>query len=373
MKKIIAILLLLATVFSLAACNKKYKPVESTEEEARTVMTLELDGKKYDVKYELYRALFLTYKNAVDGGDESVWSGDNSSAYVEKINEMIVDGVIEIYSAFALCERIHFDLYSGDVEEKISEYIKISVEGGSYGNTKINGHDSYKKYLADLKAKGLNYSVQVLMFRYAIAIDAIDTYYIGTASSDDVDGNISKGALEYTKEDVEDFYNSDDCVRVLRISVQTIMGYQKAQKVKDALENAASSKSEPADKETAVTNAIMGNGLYTDVAEVKNGYVIGRYNLDRFYFGDMTDAAFALNEGDVSDPVEIIATGEDSYYILYRTFKSGEHFNANYENIKYIYLTNCVGKISHGVAEELRSSVLYTEYFESLDHSRIGM
>lgn len=377
MKKIIAILLMLATAVSLAACIKnEYPAVESTEEEARTVMTMSIDGKSYEVKYELYRAFFLTYKSQVDGGDASVWSGENKDGYVSTINEIIVDRIAEIYSAFALCERIGFDLYSNDVEKKIKENIRISVEGGSYGSTSFGGYESYDDYLAALRAMNLNYSVQVLLLRYAIAVDAIDTYYIGTASSDDVNVNLSVGAIQYTEEDVRDFYFSEDCVRVLRAGFQKEISYtplERAEKLSESLREAAESKDTPEEKEIAVFNKIIATGLYSNTAEIKNGYVIGRYNLERSYYGEMTDAAFKLDECEVSAPINVVSDVENAYYVIYRTYKSEEHFSANYDSIKYIFLMNHVVEISHGVAATLKSSVSYTDAYDLLNHSSIGM
>ena len=380
MKKIIAILLVFATIFALASCkknkNKTYPAVESTEEEARTVMTLSIDGKNYDVKYELYRAFFLTYKSEVDGGDETVWTGDDKAAYIDRINDKILDRVTEIYAAFAICERIGFDVYSKEVESKIQENVRISVEGGSYGSATIEGFDNYDDYLAALKTMNLNYSVQTLLFRYAIAVDAIDTYYIGTSSSDEVNYDISIGQLKYTEEDVRDFYFSDECVRVLRTSFQKGISYtplEKAENLKNKLVNAATEYDTLEKKEEAVFKAIMSSELYANAAEIKSGYVIGRHNLERGYFKDMTDAAFSISEGEVSDPISIVTDTENSYYILYKTYKSDEHFEENYEDIKYVYLMNFVGKISHGVADELKSSANFTEYLNNIDHSKIGM
>jgi hypothetical protein len=339
-------------------------------------MTLSIDGKSYDVRYELYRAFFLTYKSEIDKGDESVWSGDKKDEYVEKIDERIIDRIVEIYAAFAICERIGFDLYSKDVEKKIKENIRISVEGGSYGNAAIEGFDSYEDYLESLKAINLNYSVQTLLFRYAIAVDAIDTYYIGTASSDDVNINLTIGKIEYTEDDVKEFYYSDECVRVLRASFQKEISYtplEKAENLKAALENAAKSKDTLEEMEEAVVTAIMGNGLYSNAAEIRDGYVIGKYNLERSYYGDMTDAAFALEIGDVSDPIEVVTDVEDAYYVIYRSYKSDDHFEANYDSIKYVYLMNYVGEISYEVAEELKESVSYTDFLKGIDHSQIRM
>lgn len=378
MKKIIAILLVLTSLFALASCkkDKEYPPVESTEEEARTVMAMEIDGKTYNVRYELYRAFFLTYKSLVDKGDESVWNGENKDEYVEEIDEIIIDRIVEIYAALALCERIGYDIYSKDVEKKIKENIRVSVEGGSYGSSTIEGFESYEDYLAALKAANLNYSVQSLLFRYAIAVDAIDTYYIGTASSDDIDVNVTIGKIEYTRDDVKAFYDSDDCVRVLRASFPKEITYtplERAERLKDDLEAAAASKDTLEEMENAVAAAIMSNSLYTNPAEIKAGYVIGRYNLERSYYGDMTDEAFGIEIGEVSDPIEIVTDVENAYYVLYRTFKSDEHFEENYDSIRYIYLMNYVGNISHGVAEELKESISYTDFLLNINHAEIGM
>jgi hypothetical protein len=377
MKKIIAILLLLATLVSLAACTAKtYPAIDSTEEESRVVMTMTVDGKTYDVKYELYRTFFLTYKSQIDGGDGSVWSGENREKYIAEINEIIVDRIAEIYSAFAICERIGFDLYSKKVEKKLDENIRVSVEGGSYGSSTLDGYETYDDYLAALKSMNMNYSVQILLMRYAIAIDAIDTYYIGTASSDDVDATLSVGAIEYTEQDVRDFYFSDDCARVLRANFQKAISYtplERAESLRSDMVEAAESADTFEEKENAVLLAIRKSGLYSNTAELQSGYVIGRYNLERSYYGDMTDAALELELGEVSDPIEVVSDVENSYYVIYKTLKSEEHLEANYESIRYIFLMNCVGEISHSVASDLKASVVYTEVLNGIDYSRIAM
>ncbi len=378
MKKTVALLLSLICLFSLISCKKKpkYEPVESTEEESTTVMTLSIGEDKYEVKYELYRAFFLNYKSSVDGGDGSVWTGAEKEKYIAEIDSLIIEKIVEIYSAFAVCKEIGFDVYSDDVEEKIQENIKISVEGGSYGNKTIKGYESYEEYLAALKAMNMNYSVQVLLFRYAIAIDAIDTYYIGTASSDDVDINMTVGSIKYTRDDVKRFYDGEDCVRVLRATFQTNITYtpeEKAASIKARLTEAASSGSTPEDKETAVFNAIMASGALSGGEEIRRGYVIGRYNLVRSYYGEMTDAAFATELYGVSDGIHVVSDEEDSYYILYRADKSDTHFEENYESIKYIYLTNYVGKILHDAADDLKADVKYSDFLTNINHAEIGM
>jgi hypothetical protein len=339
-------------------------------------MTLSLDGKTYEVKYELYRAFFLTYKSQVDGGNADVWTSENKAEYVERINNIILDRITDIYAAFALCERIGFDIYSKDVEKEIKEYVKTSVEGGSYGSKTMQGYESYDDYLSALKLANLNYSVQTLMFRYAIAIDAIDTHYIGTASADDVNYDITLGTLTFSRDDVKAFYNSDSCAKVLRASFQKIIyytPYETAIALRDKLVSAAASAQTPQEKDDAVLNAIIKSGYFSNAAEIENGYVIGKYNLERTYYGDMTDAVFSVAEGEVTDPISIVTDEEDTYYVIYRTYKSDEHFEANYESIKYVYLRNCVGKITYEIAEALKSSATFSDYLININHSEIGM
>ena len=83
MKKFTALLIIVTLLLSLISCgDEEYPPVQSSELEKQVVMTVEYDGEKYDVKYELYRALFLNLRESVDGGDSSVWSGENKAEYI---------------------------------------------------------------------------------------------------------------------------------------------------------------------------------------------------------------------------------------------------------------------------------------------------
>ena len=113
MKKIVCLILTLVSIFMLAACKEeKYPPVASTEEEKQTVMTISFEGEKYNVRYELYRALFLTLKESVDKNDDSVWNGENKDKYINEIDTLIKERVSEIYSTFHLCKKLGIDVYS---------------------------------------------------------------------------------------------------------------------------------------------------------------------------------------------------------------------------------------------------------------------
>lgn len=362
MKKLTALILAVILILPLVACSKKYKPVESTPLEATTVYTLSYDGKTYEVKYELYRALFLNFKSEIDGGDESVWTGENKEEYIEKINSTVLSLVTDIYAALHLCDKIGVNLYNKSTEKKIKEYIKASVEGGVVDGVRYEGVGSYENYLASLKADNMNYSVAVLMYRYSLATDAIDEYYIGTLDSGDISGGFKDGAIEYTESDVRAFYESDECVRILRHYIQEgIQGAateQYAEAVRGYILNAALEGDE------AVANEIMGNSNLADITEADN--IIAWYNLDRAYFGEMTDAAFSLSLGEVSEVIRIRDGHADGYYILYRAEKSEEHFNDRYSSICYVYLRNRIGTALEEIRTELCANAYYTDFFSNL-------
>lgn len=368
LKRIICLVLALLFVFGAVGCGEStYEPVESTEEEARVIMTLTIDSKTYEVKYELYRTLFLTYKSEIDGGDSSVWESDESDVYVQRINELIIDRITDIYSAFAVAESIGYDVYGADADLKVEDYIRISIEGEGG----IEGVGSYENYLAELKKYYMNYSVQDLMLRYSIAMDEINEYYIGTLSTDEIDSDgITVGALKYTEADVKAFYDSDECVRVLRTYLQASVSYepeQRAENVRNKILEAA------VNGETAVAYAMIANGSLIAEAEVERGYIIAKHNLDPAYYSEMTEEAFKLGVGDVSPVIEIHDGGERVFYILYRAEKSDENYNENYSHILYVYLTNRVGEIVDNAKDNLAKSISYTDVFENIEHKGIGM
>lgn len=366
MKRLLSFLLIFALLLSLSACGG-YEPVESTEEEARTVMTLTLDGKTYEVRYELYRAMFLTYKESVDGGDDSVWSGENSRKYVEAIHSMIVARITDVYAVFHLCDKVGINLYSSSIENQIKDYIKDGVEGGIYGGESVGGHATYEDYLKALARLGHNYSTQVLILRYSIAINLLTEYYAGTIKDATLDDSLVGGALTFTKEDVKEFYEGDDSVRVMSAFVQS--------KYYGALGRAESLRAKmisSAGNDDAVAQTIGSNSMSVN-QDVKRGIVIGRHSLDEENYGAMTEAAFSTAVGSVSDIVTITAgdSYHQGYYILYRVDKSDEHFEECYDEIASVYVENEIGRLLYDIQCALTESATASELLSSLDYSKI--
>lgn len=368
MKKILALLIVLTTLLTLVSCDDGYPAVKSSAVEKQVVMTLDFDGQKYDIKYELYRALFLTLKGSVDGGDASVWTGEDKEKYVNLIDGIVKSRISEIYSVFYIAKKIGIDVYSSEYDKYVKDFIKVSVEGGYAGTTEVTGFDGdYDKYLEHLKNSFLNYSVQDLIIRYSLATEEIFRYYAGNIDSEEFVENVENGHLEYTRDDVLAFYNSGDCVRVIRAFLP------KKYFTKERAEQIQKTILEKADiGEDAVSAYIISNTT-TGASDVKNGEIIAKHNLDRQYYAELIDTAFALETFGVSDVIDITTGGDDGYVIIYRTVKGSEHFEACYDQIKGVYVQNEVGKIIDTAAASISENLKNTDILNNIDRSTITM
>ena len=363
MKKIIALILTLAlSLCLLLSCSDYYEPKTSTKEEASVVMMLSFGEESYEVKYELYRALFLTVKKEIDNGNSDVWEGADKDEYVEAANKMIFERLCDIYSAFSIAKEIGIDPYSDEYDESVLEIVKVSVDGGTVGGAQYAGFGgNYDAYLASLKEMNLNYSVQDLMIRYALVMENIFYHYGGNVEND-----AKPGALGYTKEDVLEFYNSDECVRVYQLylsSTKTSFNKEKAESLRDKI---AGKNTENEVVATMISNSATGD-------DIKNGTIIGKYNLDAFYYSALTDGAFKLAYYETSPVIEITSADDEGFYILFRTFKDSSHFEECYDDVAKVYVENAVGKILSERADALLASLTKTEAYLALDHSKISM
>jgi len=355
MKKTILALLLALSVLLISSCSpdeEKYPPVESTEEEARVVLTFKIEDTEYEVKYELYRALFLNNKTRVDGGNDAVWSGDNAQEYIDKINELIIHDASEIFAAIHIAGEIGYDPYSKEADSKIEEYIKGAVEGDS---NQI-GHGSYEKYLENLKKNNLNYSTATLLYRYALAETAIENYY-----NDD---------YEYSRDDVEAFYYGNNCVRILQAYFPAgTKSYSQANDYRAEL-------AEINDEYTLAVRIIGGTAATeTDllIDGKVSGVLLGKTTLSQYDFHDYISTVFALEDGKLSKVIAVENSNADGYYIVYRVAKTAEYFNDFYFLAENAYIDSIIGGVLGGAEAELCENVTFTADYESISHKDISM
>lgn len=370
MKKLISFILIIASVMTLASCAK-YKPQKSTDQELTTAMTLSIEDKTYEVPYELYRAFFLQLKSAVDGGDESVWTGADKEKYVEKIDSLILSRVTDIYALFHLCEKVGIDVYSRDVEKTLDNYVTASVDGGIVDGIVFEGFNGdYDAYLKSLKDMNLNYSVQRLLLRYSLASELLDFYYIGNLGDKEFVADTVIGALRYTEEDVRNFYFSDSCVRVLEAFLSTsdevsatVNTPEKAEKIRSLLLAATTEKE--------AGTVIISNTLATE--SVRNGLIIARHNLDPMYYEKLTETAFSLGRLMPSEVMTVNTGYDKGYMIIIPVDKTEENFKNCYDDITYEYLQNTIGSYIYEAKQTLTESAVVSDFLNSLDRASVSI
>ena len=349
MKRIIALLFSFLLLFSVAGCkDKKYEPQKSTEEESRVMMCLRYGGSTYDVRYELYRAFYLNLRS--DYPDGSL-----SDEEKEELEEKILRQIYHLYATIAMCESLEYDLYSADTEQRIEDFITVSVEGGYLGSTYIEGYGSYEAYLASLKELNMNYAVQTLIFRYSIAKSLIDEYYRSeNGIYDDV-----------TREDVEAFYLGENTGRYLALYLsKENFTYERALEISETL-------SAESDEDAVFSKMVNYSAM--NLETLRAGQIITPYNLDSLTYASLTDAALALSEGEVSSPVALYNSQNDGYIILYKADKSADHLNENYDSIVEEYVNDKSGQQLAEIYQSMTESVTFYPIYETLDRESIQM
>ena len=358
MKKIAIIFIMLLFSVVLSSCSRSYEPVASTDEEAAVVFTLTCDNEVYEVRYELYRALFLSHKAELDGGDSTLWSGVGAKELIGEMNELIVSYASRIYGAIHHAKKLGIDPYSKEFDDRVEEYIKIGVEGdgGNYA-----GAGSYEKYLDELKKMNLNYSVQDLLIRYSFALEKISEHYIGT--EDEALGLVG-GSIDVSEEKVREFYESDECVRVIQIYLQAV-AYSESRA--EAIRNEIAVQSSATDVANYAIQYTTSS--YVDIFD---GTVIGRNTVNEEYM-EFTEAAFALKPGDTSAVIRINDGDEDGYYILYGLEKTESYFKDHFDAVKEAYLYHMVAAPYAETRAALAESMSISVGYYQIDHGKISM
>ena len=143
-RRIVSLLLLLSlTVSLLTACGESYKLRKSSEKEAATVLTLGEDEVPFEVLYTFFR----NRCDLVGDIDADYFSGEEGEARFREMMAAAVEEIAGIYAFLALSREVGIDPYGEEIEDALLDYLKMNVEGGTFGEYEVAGFESYDKYL----------------------------------------------------------------------------------------------------------------------------------------------------------------------------------------------------------------------------------
>lgn len=330
-------LFLIAALLTLAltACGEKYELRKSSKKEATPVFVLGEDTVNFEVLYTFFR----NQCDKIEGFTASYFEGaDGPARFTETLNAAIGE-IAEIYAMFAACREVGIDPYSEVVESKILEYLKITVEGGTMGGDTLYGFDSYDDYLDYIEEKfHMNDAVNRLMLRYAVCEELLMEYY--------------KNSFPYTDSDVAAYFESEACIHLIWVSrTHDAMMQTKEQNL--------------AMMQTAREKLLSGNhsGAIQYSLEPSTDFYMGRYTLDDAYYSELITIAFSLDEGEVSDVLDL---GVEGFFVIKRLSKSSTDLAERHESISEIFRYDLQTENVLDTADELLQGIVYKDFYNDL-------
>lgn len=306
-KALQAAALFLVLVLSLGLCACK-DPLQPTEEEAQTVMTIG----DMDVSYGFYRALVLSCRDRIVK-DPAVWEDPTQTAQMEKeIREEVLQALQNFYAVFALCEEYDIDIDDTYITDQVDQTVESQMEQ----------YDDTDAYLKALEKEYLTHSTNRLMQQQSICNSTL--YY----------AMLQGGAFETDPDALRELIDSDAFIRVKQILV---VGEQS---------NAADDGSyfKPAEQHTneeakhlaerARERYLTGENFDKLVEQYGESlYMTGNtdgYYICRGMWDDVNEeAAFGL----VVDEVSMVIESDQGYSVFLRCEKEEDYIDAHFDEL----------------------------------------
>lgn len=321
--KIISVMLVLASLFSLVSCSKSvFSGVESTDEELRVV------GKigDYEVLYDELYYLIMSCKDIMKikyGND--MWENEATAAqYEDELREMVLERITANYAVLTLCEEYGFKnvlknkdiakrvnaeiesiLYSFALQNDIEVTLDQSMTGKLTYTYEKGGKEKAREHFKDaLKASYLSERVMRLTLATEFAFERLTDILTG-----------EKNEIIYSDADIEEFMFSDAFICTRHVFIQN--DSNETLEANRALAEEALEKY----KSGWPMDQLISSKYNDDVTAPLAGYYFTYNEMDEAY----EKAAFALKEGEVSGIVET----EDGFFIIERYKKSSSYMLGN--------------------------------------------
>lgn len=334
MKTFIKIVSLMLTAVimcaSLAACSD---PLKSTDEEKKTVCKVG----EFEVPYELYRYLVMTYKATIPEGTEI-------TAEIEEQIKYNVDAALcDMYAVFAVAKEHGLTSENEAVAAAVDAEVKKYMDG--FAETEL--------YVEDLAAQYMNHSVLRTMNTKQILSDEL--YY---KLMDD-------GTLINDEDEMKEYIYGDGFIRVKQV---LIVGETARKKYTGSYFLTGEEHTDAEAKaiaESVREKALAGEDF--DALVEKYGeeiYMVkntdGYYVCEGMWENANWRAASALEVGEVSEVVESLS----GYSVFLRCEKEESYIDKKYETLRKNYYDAQFSSILTKKSAELK--VEYTEDFSGI-------
>ena len=289
LKRILALLLVLCSLL-LVSCGGKYSEVRSSRKDRQVVAKIG----KYDVKYEIVRALFHTMKPNVDGGDESVWDSAEAPVYFERTMEKVEKYLLDIFGAFALAESVGIDPYGKEIDEMIDSYVTVDIDGGTFNGTTIQGYGSKKAYLEALAKFHYTDSANRFMYRYTATIAKMHEYFVQTFAG---------GTIDVSDTVLREFLLGPDVIHVHWVYREKTDEYTDEQ-WDEYMQNEVRAQLLPFEGREEILDEVRSLALYLTSINMEHGFYLTE-NTVGLQYEKIVETAKWLSPYEVSDVIDV--------------------------------------------------------------------
>ena len=335
LQRALALLLTLVLLLSALVSCESYRPRKSSKKEASEVFTLGEDTVTFEVLYTFFR----NRCEQIDGFAPAYFDGADGEAHFAAVMADAVAEIGEIYAMLALCRKAEIDPEGDMVEDKIKEYLKICVEGGQINEYTLEGAGSYSAFLDTMKKNySMNDAVVRLMLRSAICEDLLTEHYENT--------------LRYTVDDVREFFESDDCIRIIWGSRgHSVQGFTEVENL-DMMKEIRRHFKNDQDRQAVQLSLNQTSDFY-----------MGRNTKDNALYGELVEVAFSLAIGETS---EILDLGSEGYFVIKRLPKLSSDLDNRYRELVPVYLTEELYNDVEETAAAALEGIVYTDFYRGL-------
>ena len=315
MKKILVFLICITLSLSLASCA--VKPLESTEEDMRSVGVVG----DTEIAYEELRFIVLTYKKSLSDSQSDEAFDDS---FDENAELYFGENITYNYAVLELCRQIGLDSDNARVNDAVQARVEALVES-------LGGFSKYKKYLEESFLTDNVYRENV---RAEIMQNELFYAYV-----DDL------GLIESDSEKIYDIIKSN-FVRTQHIYVS-----KNTQGAKEKIESALFELSCGADFWATVLK-------YGEDASLKEA---GEYVTRGYMNGEYENVAYKLRVDEYSDVIE----SNNGYFIVKRLAQDPLYVMVNFEMLSERYQRYAFLEMIYEQQRMLK--FVPNEYFYSLD------
>lgn len=297
----------------------------------------------YEIPYEELRFLTLMYKDSLEGKyGEGIWDDPaTAEKHREELQDLVMRNLNKNYLILSACNYLSIPTESREIDNYVKSQIKeLRDECGSR-----------KEYKAMLEEYGMTENY----LRFSIGVSFLESalYY----------ALLDGGMYEYTQDNFGEFLDyvefSGDYARTIHVYIANEKGdstadnLAKAEEISEELQALSTF-----DERYDLICEYIGSSVNDDLQSISgDGYYFTYGEMDE----DYEKATFAMEVGDVSDPV--VCSGGN--FVIMRMPLEEEYIAKNAQTLLNYYHSAALGKFEDGFRHDC--VVKLTEYGQSLD------